>query len=974
MDFYEQLKLKNDIVTVAFSLGYSGKKSGSCYQGECPNHASTGGICLVIWPRIQGFKCFHCGEKGDVIDLVMLFKNWDHKRARDFLADRVRMPHLGDRNLSPEEIEKREAEVKEKSLVEDMLTQAARWYHEQLTNHPDIMTHLENHYGFSPEIIDELLIGFAPPPGDNGFSELAEHLSSDPNFKGNLSLSGLFTFPNPSGPFYDYFRGRIIFPYWKGGKVVYMAGRATTLTPCDQYECYAKDGDLRKDEQGNPAYIKYKKLRTHDPEDEKKRFISKFIQNDVFLGEDCIHGEKEIVITEGFPDWISATDKGFAAISPVTTNFREKDFEKLGQLTQNADAVYIVNDNEENQAGLKGAINTAKYLTQEGRNVFLVELPRPKDKEKVDLNEYLVDHTPEDLRTLMASSRSFLEILIDGLPRDFVKAEPTIRAEIAPILIKLDKGILEHFIDLIRRKTKTNQKAILAEIEAAQEENLKQLQKKEETTDPEVQQQAKKIGIHPLSFKHRLDMINQSGVVGERGTLAMYYAALDSRLLPPNYASPNTLSIKNAGHFGAGKSFTLMMCLELYPEVCYKLITNGSAKSIYYLKEGLKNKALIVTEGFQFQENKAVDSELVYTIRSLISEGRVRYPTVEKDDKGNLITVEKAIDGPTSFITTTIMESLEAQMEDRLFTIHPDESFEQTRKIIRKIGETKAGRIPSLDKKVVAAWKLFHKSLKPVDVIVPYAEKIAGFITQREDIPIATRRAFNRVMVVIQAIACFYQNQRQRDNQGRVIAEISDYSMALQVVHEAFRENMGDQSKKTEDRLKVVMDQGLILPKDLAKKLGLSGTTISDWSKKKIQEGTLVWCDEYGQPFWDEKDLKKAKHTGKAYLKVSDAYTRPNVAGLPTPFELTKDNRWNEGGELLLEYDLDLEVKPKADEVIGSVLQVFGPPPNTPASMETIQNIEDSDDEEEAVRVFGPERGGINQSANKEINFDNLIF
>ena len=123
-----------------------------------------------------------------------------------------------------------------------MLTEAARRYHNQLGNYPDILNHLLTHYGFSREIIDELQIALAPPPrSDNPSSELAEHLSSNSNFKGKLALSGLFTFPSPSGPFFDYFKGRIVFPYWKGGKVVYMAGRATAHTPRDAYECYTND-------------------------------------------------------------------------------------------------------------------------------------------------------------------------------------------------------------------------------------------------------------------------------------------------------------------------------------------------------------------------------------------------------------------------------------------------------------------------------------------------------------------------------------------------------------------------------------------------------------------------------------------------------------------------------------------------------------------------------------------------------------
>jgi DNA primase len=969
MNYYEELKQKNDIINVAFSLGYDGRKSGSSYQGDCPRHGSSNGKCLVIWPRIQGFKCFHCGEAGDVIDIVMLYKRCDHKAARDYLADRVGISHLHEKGLSSEEIERKEAEVKEKSLVLDMLTEAAKWYHDQLQAYPDIQDHLLTHYGFSQEIIDELQIGFAPPPrSDNPSSELAEHLSSNSNFEGKLALSGLFTFPSPSGPFYDYFKGRIVFPYWKGGKVVYMAGRATAHTPHDQYECYVKDGQMKKDEHGNPEFIKYKKLRTHDPENEKKKFISRFIQNDVFLGEDAAYGQKEIVITEGLPDWVSAIDKGFNAISPVTTNFREKDFEKLGQLTQNADAVYIVNDNEENQAGLKGAINTAKYLTQEGRNVFLVELPRPKDKEKIDLNEYFLNHTADQLREVIRGARSYLQILIDSLPLDFIKAQPIIRADIAPIVMKLDGGVFEHWVDVIRKKTKTNRTAILAEIDAAEEEEkLRQSQKEEEKVDPEVEKMADKIAMNPLSFKHRLDVINQSGVVGERGTVAMYYVALDSRLLPPNYASPNTLAMKNAGHPGSGKSYALLMSLEIYPEACYLLITNGSAKSIYYLESGLKNKAFVVTEGFQFQQNNAVDSEMVYITRSLISEGRVRYLTVEKDDNGNPHSVEHIIEGPTSFITTTIMESLETQLEDRLFTIHPDESFEQTKKIIEKIGQTKAGNLPSFDKKIVDAWKLFHKSLKPVDVIVPYAEKISRFITQREDIPIATRRAFNRVLVVIQAIACFYQMQRKKDGLGRVVAEIADYWMALQIVHEAFRENMGDQSKNTEERLKVIKEAVMVKPKDLAKKLGVSGSAVSGWSNKKVQEGVLVWCDSIGETFGNERDLKKAKHSGNAYLRISDDYTPINVAGLPTPFNLTGDPKWNEGGECLLKYDLELKIKPEPDKVFSGVKEVITPNLNTSEDKEPVNNIHNSENERTGVKVFTHYEG-------KAIDFENFQF
>ena len=739
-----------------------------------------------------------------------------------------------------------------------------------------------------------------------------------------------------------------------------MIARATDLTPVNEYGCYAdKDGKVKLDDQGKPQYIKYKKLLTHDPNKLMRAAISKFIQNETFMGEDTIRGEKEIIITEGAPDWVSAVDKGFATISPVTTRFREEDQKKLAELTSGAESIYIINDNEENQAGLVGALRTAKYLTQKGKNVFLVELPRPAGATKIDLNEYLVKHTAQDLRQLMNSSPSHLEILINKLPGDFIKAQPMIKEEIAPLLIELDEAKLEHYLGVIKKKTKKNQKALDAELEAARIAKEEADSKEENKIDPEVEKEALAIAVDPLLIKKRIDVVNQAGVVGERGTVAMYQCALDSRLLPEDNLSPNVLAIKNAGHFGAGKSFTLSTCLQIYPKSAYFLMTNGSAKSIFFLKCGLKHKALIITEAFQFQANNAVDSELVYSIRSLLSEGGVSYCVVEKDEKtGQLTTIEKKVQGPTSFITTTVMESLEAQFEDRLFTIHPDESVDQTKRIIMMIMAKKAGKFQGLDRKTIDSWKRFHESLKPVDVLIPFAEDIGRFITKDGDPLIATRRASNRVMTVIQSIACAYQHQKQRDSKNRVIAEIADYWMAYQVVQDAFRENMGGQDKKTEKYLAVIKEKERITPGNLAKIFRVSGAAISGWAWKSIQGGMIEWCDGNGYHFVDDKALKKAKHQGTAYLRATETYQNETVKGLPTPFDLTNDPRWNEGGDLLQMYDLELEKRTALSSVFTGVNPVFTPVLNTVKEDELVNMIEYSGDEPEGVKVFSQIPGG----------------
>jgi len=365
-----------------------------------------------------------------------------------------------------------------------------------------------------------------------------------------------------------------------------------------------------------------------------------------------------------------------------------------------------------------------------------------------------------------------------------------------------------------------------------------------------------------------------------------------------------------------------------------------------------------VTEGFQFQTDNSADSELVYSIRSLISEGKVTYCVVEKDEEQRLVTIEKKIEGPTAFITTTVMESLEAQMEDRLFTIHPDESEDQTKKIIEMIGDQRAGKFEGLDAKTISSFKLFHLSLKPVDVIIPFAPDIVRFINRLSSVPIATRRAAKRVMSVIQTIACAYQHQRPRDPKGRVLAEIADYWMSFQVVQGAFRENMGAQDKKTEKYLQAIQEKKRITPGNLAKMFGVSGAAISGWIGKRREVGMVEWCDQEGYYFIDDKTLETAKHKGTAYLKITETYDRETVTGLPTPYQLTGDPRWKEGGDLLKLYDLELEKRTALSTVFTGVYPVFTPALNTVKEDKMVNIIEYLGDEPDGVMVFGQIPGG----------------
>ena len=89
--------------------------------------------------------------------------------------------------------------------------------------------------------------------------------------------------------------------------------------------------------------------------------------------------------------------------------------------------------------------------------------------------------------------------------------------------------------------------------------------------------------------------------------------------------------------------------------------------------------------------------------------------------------------------------------------------------------------------------------------------------------------------------------------------------------------------------------------KRLSEITGVSVAAISQWLNPLVSKGVFKWCDESGMKFQDVPALEKAKRSGNAYIRMN------GTLGLPTPYELTGDERWSPGGELFREYDLGID-------------------------------------------------------------------
>jgi hypothetical protein len=281
--------------------------------------------------------------------------------------------------------------------------------------------------------------------------------------------------------------------------------------------------------------------------------------------------------------------------------------------------------------------------------------------------------------------------------------------------------------------------------------------------DPVIQQMAEQIASDPQLFKDRIEMVSRLGVIGERRNIGTYMVVIDSSLLPMGTSGSEALAAKNSGPQGSGKSHPLFTTMKLYPKSAYYLITSGSAKSLYNLNDGLKHKALILTEALQLQSGRQGDNELAYSIRTLVSEGRLKYQYTGFIGKKK-VTIVQELKGPTSLLTTTIHGKLEEQLEDRLITIHPNTTAEQTRDIISRTAEMASGAGDGVDQGTLDAWKLFYKSLESVPVVIPYAANIAAFINRTGSLPIASRRAFKRVLATIKT---HFIDSSETTQQGR---------------------------------------------------------------------------------------------------------------------------------------------------------------------------------------------------------------
>ena len=217
----ELIKQKLDIVEEIGAV-VPLRKSGKAFKGLCPFHGERT-ASFYVFPESGTWKCFGCGEGGDLFTFVEKQQGLDFHDALVHLAERAGVTlnaRSSEEGPAPES-----AETVARKRLRALNEAAAIWFHSQLLQATEAQyarSYLDSR-GVNNGSIADWRLGYAPD-GDH----LARYLLGQGYSEQELTEAGLARMRDADrgAGMYDYFRNRLIFPIRDGaGRTIAFGGR-----------------------------------------------------------------------------------------------------------------------------------------------------------------------------------------------------------------------------------------------------------------------------------------------------------------------------------------------------------------------------------------------------------------------------------------------------------------------------------------------------------------------------------------------------------------------------------------------------------------------------------------------------------------------------------------------------------------------------------------------------------------------------
>jgi photosystem II stability/assembly factor-like uncharacterized protein len=200
----------------------------------------------------------------------------------------------------------------------------------------------------------------------------------------------------------------------------------------------------------------------------------------------------------------------------------------------------------------------------------------------------------------------------------------------------------------------------LEEVAAAREAEQEEVESTEAHPEVSEVEIAELVGEPGVLDRLVEDSAAFSGVVGERPMLKLIsLCALSAQLdLLPN-GKPVAANLMLTATPGRGKNYLFDAVARVLPDSFYYSFESSSAKSFYYAAE---NNPVVLKHRWVYPNEAEATDQVVELLRPLLSGGRARHNTVNKDDRGRLVWQEFTIEGPSVLTIATVRNKIDPQL------------------------------------------------------------------------------------------------------------------------------------------------------------------------------------------------------------------------------------------------------------------------------------------------------------------------
>ncbi len=313
------------------------------------------------------------------------------------------------------------------------------------------------------------------------------------------------------------------------------------------------------------------------------------------------------------------------------------------------------------------------------------------------------------------------------------------------------------------------------------------------------------------------DACTTVGIAGERELSTTIYLIGTSRLLP------RPLAGIVRGSSSSGKSYIIDCVSSLFPDEGLVRATQMTQQSLFHMPPGgLVSRWVVAGERSRIEDDER--AEATRALREMLASGRLSKLMPVKVAGGNIETQLIHQDGPIAFVETTTLTNVFEEDANRCLLLQTDESPEQTKRIIQAMAEI---RDPDVVGRVVAVHHAIQRMLPSDPVEVPFTSRLGLlFPTSRVEF----RRAFPQLLSLIKACALLHYRQRDRGENGAILADARDYHIARRLIVGPFAQALGGSlPQATLDFLARLPTGEEFTAKSIAHRIGCSISATNGW-------------------------------------------------------------------------------------------------------------------------------------------------